>query len=50
VIMQWLIDNWFLIIIADIFVGMHLSGRTCCGHGNHGEHSKEDGDKYKRTF
>ena len=45
--MQWLIDNWFLVLIAAVFIGMHLSGRGCCGRGKHGEHSKEEGDEHK---
>lgn len=36
--MQWLIDNWFWVLIGGAFVGMHLFG-----HGGH--HKKDAPDK-----
>jgi hypothetical protein len=33
-IMQWLIANWFWVLIGVAFVGMHLFGHG--GHGGHG--------------
>jgi hypothetical protein len=35
--MEWIMENWIFILFAAIFIGMHLSGRGCCGgHGKHG--------------
>jgi len=45
--MEWLIENWFVVLIAAVFIGMHLSGRGCCGHGKHENHSKEESDENK---
>lgn len=32
--MQWIIQNWFWILIGVVFIGMHLFGHG--GHGGHG--------------
>lgn len=45
-IMAWLSQNWFWVLIAVAFVGMHLFGHG--GHGGHGGcggGSKADGDR-----
>jgi len=33
--MEWIAENWFLMIIIILFVAMHLFGH---GHGGHGGH------------
>lgn len=38
--MEWLVQNWFWVVIGVLFVGMHLfghggHGRDGCGHGSH---------------
>jgi hypothetical protein len=45
--MEWLIDNWFLVLITAVFIGMRLSGRGCCGHGKHEKHTEEGCDEHK---
>lgn len=43
--MEWIIENWIFILIAAIFVGMHLTG-----HGCHGGHGKNEGNnKHKHS-
>ena len=37
--MEWLTDNWFWVLIAALFIGMHFFGH---GHGGHGGHKSED--------
>jgi len=39
--MEWLIDNWFWILIVILFVGMHLYG-----HGKHGGTDKSSGHRH----
>ena len=34
--MAWLSQNWFWVLIAVVFVGVHLFGHG--GHGSHGGH------------
>lgn len=34
VFMEWLAENWFSVLIAIVFVGMHMFGHG--GHGGHG--------------
>lgn len=29
--MEWLAENWLWVVIGVVFIGMHLSGRGCCG-------------------
>lgn len=36
--MEWLPQNWFWVLIAVVFVGMHL-----LGHGSHGGHGGDHG-------
>lgn len=37
--MQWIIQNWFWILIGVVFIGMHLFG-----HGGHGGHGGKKGN------
>ena len=45
--MDWLLANWFWILIFILFVGMHLFGHG--GHGGHGgggrQRSRDQGAK-----
>lgn len=43
--MAWLTSNWFWILIAVAFIGMHMFGHG--GHGAHGGHTQQDGDASK---
>jgi len=48
--MEWLTANWFWVLIAVVFVGMHFfghGGHGGCGmgHGGHGSSDKTDPDK-----
>ncbi|MBW6507798.1 MAG: hypothetical protein K0B00_13795 [Rhodobacteraceae bacterium] len=36
--MQWLIDNWFLVLLGGGMIAMHLFG-----HGSHGSHGSHGG-------
>ena len=36
--MDWLLENWFQILIFVLFIGMHIFG-----HGGHGGHRDGDG-------
>ncbi len=36
--MQWLIDNWFLVLVLGGMGAMHLFGH---GHGAHGKQGKK---------
>jgi hypothetical protein len=38
--MDWLTDNWFWVLIAGLFIGMHFFG-----HGGHGGHKREGGEE-----
>jgi len=40
--MQWLVTNWFWVLVAIAFIAMHLVGHG--GHGAHGGH-RTDGDE-----
>ena len=40
--MDWLLQNWFWVLIAIIFVGVHLVGHG--GHGGHGHGKADEGD------
>lgn len=35
--MEWLVENWFWVLIGVLFVGIHLFG-----HGGHGSHGRAD--------
>ncbi len=37
--MQWIIDNWLLILFGGGMIAMHLFGHGH-GHGGHGGHGK----------
>ncbi len=41
--MDWLLANWFWILIFVLFIGMHLFG-----HGGHGGHSGHGGGDRQR--
>ena len=45
--MDWLLANWFWILIFVLFIGMHLFGHG--GHGGHGgggrQRSRDEGEK-----
>lgn len=43
--MQWLVTNWFWILIGIAFIAMHLFGHG--GHGGHAGHGR--GDRPMRT-
>lgn len=40
---QWLLTNWFWILIVIAFIALHLFGHG--GHGNHGGHGDKDGTR-----
>jgi len=39
--MEWLVENWFLVLIGILFVAMHLFG-----HGGHGGTDKSSGHRH----
>ena len=41
--MDWLIENWFWVLIGIVFVAMHLFGHG--GHGGHGRHAGHGGSR-----
>jgi hypothetical protein len=45
--MEWITNNWFLLLIAALFIGMHFFGYGCGAHGKHGKHSEEESDHHK---
>jgi uncharacterized membrane protein len=47
--MEWLIENWFWVLIGILFVAMHLGhgghgGHGAGGHGGHGAPDETDGE------
>ena len=46
--MDWLLTNWFWILIFVLFIAMHFVGHG--GHGGHSDHGGDDpqGDKAER--
>ena len=42
--MEWLVDNWFWVLIGVLFVAMHLFSHG--GHGNHGGADKPSGHSH----
>lgn len=38
--MEWVTNNWFFILFAAVFIGMHFFGYGC-GHGSHSRHGAE---------
>lgn len=45
--MEWITENWVFLLIAGVFIGMHILGFGCCGHRKHGRPSKEKCDEHK---
>ncbi len=45
--MEWISGNWIFLLIAGVFVGMHLLGFGCCGRKKHGNHSQGESDEHK---
>jgi hypothetical protein len=41
--MEWVLENWFWILVFALFIAMHLFG-----HGGHGAHGGHDGGDGKR--
>ncbi|GBE41629.1 hypothetical protein BMS3Bbin09_01535 [bacterium BMS3Bbin09] len=41
--MEWIFNNWILLLVAALCVGMYFWG----GHGKHVEHSEEGPDHHK---
>ncbi len=37
--MQWIVDNWLVLLLGGGMVAMHLFGH---GHGSHGGHGRGD--------
>ncbi len=48
--MDWLVTNWFWILIFVLFIAMHLFGHGGHGaHGGHGgAHGEPNGDKREK--
>jgi hypothetical protein len=42
--MEFLSSYGLWILLALIFVGMHIFGRGCCGGHAHGQHKEDGGD------
>lgn len=42
--MQWVIENWILVLVGGGMLAMHLFGH---GHGNKGGHKKDHGSGKK---
>ncbi len=48
--MEWVMENWFFILFGALFIGMHLFGFGCGGHGKHSRHGVDNGhDKHKNS-
>jgi len=46
--MEWIQENWFFVLFAALFIGMHLFGFGCGSHGKHGAHGGDEGhDEHK---
>ena len=45
--MEWISNNWFFLLFAAIFIGMHFFGYGCGAHGKHGKHSGQESDHHK---
>ena len=45
--MEWITNNWILLLIVALCIGMYFFGHGCCSHGKHGEDSKEGSDLQK---
>lgn len=40
---EFLQNNWFWIVLAVLFIGMHSFGGGCCGVGRHAKGKKDGG-------
>ena len=45
--MDWIRENWVFLLFFIFFLGMHLSGHGCGGHGRHGGHGHGDEEEQK---
>ena len=45
--MEWITNNWILLLIAALFICMYFFGYGCCSRGKHGKHSGGDSDHNK---
>jgi len=45
--MEWITNNWILLLIVALFIGMYFFGQGGCAHGKHGEDSEEGSDHNK---
>ncbi len=45
--MEWVSNNWFFLLFAAIFIGMHVFGFGCGAHGKHGKHSEGENNEQK---
>ena len=43
--MQWIIDNWLVLLLGGGMIAMHLFGHGRGGHGGHGKHKPEQDAK-----
>lgn len=43
--MDWLAQNWFWVALMGVFIGMHLFGHGCGGHGRNTASSESGPDK-----
>ena len=41
--MEWIINNWFLLFVLALCLGMHFFG----GHGHHGRQDEHESDDHK---
>lgn len=39
--MQWIVDNWLILLLGGGMVAMHLFGHGHGGHGGHGRGNKK---------
>ncbi len=44
-IMQWIAENWVLLLVAGGMIAMHLFGHGHGGHGGHGKHKRKQAPK-----
>jgi len=45
--MEWITNNWLFLLIAAIFIGMHVFGFGCGAHGKHGKLTGQESDHHK---
>ncbi len=41
--MEWIINNWFLVLFLAVCIGMHFFG----GHGTHGKNRDDETGEHK---